>query len=408
MDCPCIYFWLLYNINTVGARHALPLQLNFLLGGIELFDRKLFKNFDYTLLIIVLLLVAFGIMMITSATSSTLNDADKYVFVKKQVISFAVGLIFMTFAIAIDYNMIGSLMWYLYGFNIFILLLVKVFGADIHGAKSWIQFGSFSFQPSEISKVIIIVFLAKFISSLHEQDSQSINSPKNLGIILGLVSVPILLIALQPDFGTNMVIVVIIVAMLYAAKLNYKYFLSAFLGIAVMAPIGWFFVLKSYQKDRIKVFLNPDMDPLNRGFQVIQSKIAIGSGMFSGKGLFQGTQTQMGYLPFKESDFIFSVIGEEMGFIWSMVVLLLFGFLLLKLIDIARNSRDFYGSLIAIGIAAMIGIHVFQNIGMTIGLMPVTGIPLSFISYGGSSLIANMIGIGLVLNISMRRQKITF
>lgn len=346
--------------------------------------------------------------MISSATSSVASEIDKYSFVKKQLISFCIGLVLMIIVLLIDYNIIGSLFWYFYGLNIVILLLVKFFGTEINGAKSWIQIGSSTIQPSEFAKVLIIIFMAKLISNLRENDHNIINSPKYLGLILALLAVPLLLILAQPDFGTAMVVVVIITAILFAAKLSYKYFLSGGLIVAISAPLLWFFKLEEYQKDRIRVFLNPDLDPLNRGFQVIQSKIAIGSGNLLGKGIFQGTQTQMGFLPFKETDFIFSVIGEELGFIWCMAILLLFGVLLLKLIDIARNSKDFFGSMLVVGITAMIGIHVFQNIGMTVGLMPVTGIPLPFISYGGSSLMANMIGIGLALNVAMRRQKITF
>lgn len=372
-----------------------------------MFDRKLFRRFDYTVLAIVIILIGIGLLMITSATGSVVNEAQKYVFLKKQIIAFVIGIGLMTLAISIDYNLIGKFFWYLYGTSIFILLLVKLIGVEINGAKSWIQFGSFSFQPSEFAKILIIIFLAKYISILYDTDHRAINSPFQLGIIILFLAVPLMLIFIQPDFGTAMVLTVVIATMLFTADLTLKYFFAAGATILGAIPFLWM-SLKDYQKDRIEVFLNPELDPLNRGFQIIQSKIAIGSGGFWGKGLFDGIQTQMGFLPFKETDFIFSVIGEELGFFWGMIILLLFGILLLKFVDVMRNSKDLFGTLIVSGVTAMIGIHVFQNIGMTIGIMPITGIPLPFISYGGTSLMANMIGVGLVLNVGMRRNKITF
>lgn len=373
-----------------------------------MFEKKYFKNFDYGLLIAVLILIFTGMLMIWSAISSSQSEADKISIISKQIISFIIGAILIIIILIFDYNYIGKFFWYFYGFSLFILIIVKIIGTEINGAKSWIQFGTFSFQPSEFAKILLILFLAKILTDLREKADNLINRPKYLAMILGLMSIPLLLILLQPDFGTAAVIVFIIAIMLFAANLSIKYFFGAGGLVLISTPIIWFFALQEYQKDRIRVLLNPDLDPLNRGFQVIQSKIAIGSGGVFGKGLFQGIQTQMGFLPFKETDFIFSVIGEELGFIWSMLIILLFAFILLRLIDIARNSKDFFGSMIVIGVSAMIGIHVLQNIGMTLGLMPVTGIPLPFLSYGGTSLMANMIGIGLVLNIAMRRQKITF
>jgi rod shape determining protein RodA len=374
----------------------------------KLFDRKLLKNLDYVILIVVFILAAIGLIMIASATNSNVSDFDKYAFVKKQAVSFGIGLVLMIIAMSIDYNVIGNFIWYIYGINIVMLLIVKFFGKEINGAKSWIKIGGFSLQPSEFSKVFMILFTAKIIYEIVKDHDNDINIPKNLIGVLALCAVPLALILSQPDFGTAMVIIAIIGVILYAAKLSYKYFFTALGLVVVSAPLLWFFKLKPYQKDRIRVFLDPSSDPQNKGFQVIQSKIAIGSGQFFGKGLFQGVQTQMGYLPFKESDFIFSVIGEELGFVCCAVLLLLFGILLLKLIDIARNAKEVYGSLIVIGIATMIGVHVFQNIGMTIGIMPITGITLPFISYGGSSLFTSMIAIGLVLNVGMRRHKINF
>ena len=211
----------------------------------------------------------------------------------------------------------------------------------------------------------------------------------------------------QPDLGSSMVLLAIFFVMMFAGGANIKLLSGLILSGVLLAPIAWF-SLEGFQKKRILVFLNPNMDPLGAGYHVIQSKIAVGSGGLLGKGLYRGTQNQLQFLPEQHTDFIFSVLGEELGFIGGILLLVLYLFLILRMLNIASKSKDLYGMLIIVGVITMFTFHIFINIGMTIGIMPITGLPLPFMSYGGSSFITNMIAVGLVLNVGMRRYKILF
>ncbi|MFA5522996.1 MAG: FtsW/RodA/SpoVE family cell cycle protein, partial [Tissierellales bacterium] len=255
----------------------------------------------------------------------------------------------------------------------------------------------------EFVKIGVIISLAKFIEKNHEK----LNELFTLIKVLIFAFIPVVLIMLQPDFGTAIVFVFFIFVMLFVAGLDWKYMLiTAVAGIASL-PIIWF-SLDKYQKNRIFDFLDPSRDAMGSGYQVIQSKIAIGSGQIFGMGLYNGNQTQFGFLPEKHTDFIFSVIGEELGLIGGLALILLYFLLLIRLIKIAKNSTDKYGSIMVIGIAAMLTFHILENVGMTMGLMPVTGIPLPFISHGGTFLLSNMICIGLALSVGMKREGLSF
>ena len=242
---------------------------------------------------------------------------------------------------------------------------------------------------------------------MHLSKIENINEPKSLLCVLAHVAPIIFLILMQPDFGTTMVFVIIVAGMLFAAGISYKYVLSALGLIGVSLPIFWQ-LLKDYQKNRILVFFNPESDPLGAGYHVIQSKIAIGSGEIFGKGLFNGTQTQLDFLPAKHTDFIFAVIGEELGLIGCIFVVALLLMLVIRCIYVSNIAKNTLGSYICIGIAFMLMGHIFENVGMCIGLMPVTGIPLPFFSYGGSSLIANFVAIGVVMNVYKQRRRIIY
>jgi len=294
-------------------------------------------------------------------------------------------------------------------FAVCVLLLIMVLipgigsGLEEKGGNRWITFGSFGFQPSEIVKIGFILTMAKHIS-LIEQD---VNKPKTLAFLVLHMVIVVGLVLLQPDLGTALVFISIFITMLFFAGLNYKYILCAIGGVIAAMPVFWFFILRDYQKTRIYTFLNPESDMMNTGYQVVQSKIAVGSGQLFGKGFMKGS-AQFGFLPERHTDFIFSVISEEFGFIGSVIVVALLFAIIGRCIYIARNAKNSLGTYITLGVVAMLLFQVFENVGMCIGLMPVTGITLPFISYGGSSLVTNMVALGLVFNVRYRYKVINF
>lgn len=263
-----------------------------------------------------------------------------------------------------------------------------------------------SLQPSELSKIILIIGLARLLS--HYSEKKKINSPLTLLVILAFLAIPTLLIIKQPDYGTAMVFLVIFAVMVFSAGISLWYVVGCIATVAVSLPFVYLYILPQHAKDRITVFLNPQTDPLGAGYNIIQSMLAVGSGQVWGMGLFNGNQTQLGYLPMKTTDFIYSVISEEMGFIISTLVIILFVLLIIRIFYIGKNAKDSFGSLIAIGIGAMFLAHFVENVGMTIGLMPITGIPLPFISYGGSSMITNFVALGLILSVNRKRKRNMF
>lgn len=366
--------------------------------------RSIIKNTDFILIIVVITLVVIGIFGIYSAGYSTEKSQDEYI---KQTIWFIVSMVAFTATWLIPYNVSGAIGVPAYIASIGLLIGV-LFTAPINGARSWFNLGTFSFQPSEIMKIAYILVLAKFIDYILLKDKNNINKFKNLGIIAVIFLIPTILILKQPDVGTALVFISITFFMLFRAGIAYKYILAAILIAIIIIPISYTFILNDLQKERIIVFLNPETDPLGSGYNAIQSKIAIGSGMLFGTGFLKGTQTQFGYLPVKSSDFIFSVISEEFGFVISLIVIILYAVLLIRIIKISKNSRDKFGSLVAIGVFGMIFFHLLENIAMTMGLLPITGIPLPFVSYGGSNLLTNFISIGLVISISSREGKKMF
>ncbi|MBZ4645014.1 MAG: rod shape determining protein RodA [Petroclostridium sp.] len=373
-----------------------------------MFDKKLLRNLDTITIIIVVILVSVGIVAISSATH--VHETGDYWAVKRQIMWFVAGLIAMVVVMSIDYNTLGNLSVYMYFFSLLLLVAVLIPGVGVvrNGARSWFDIKVSLIQPAEFIKIIMIITFSKHIEKIKESNESDINSIKNLCTLVAHMALPIFLILKQPDWGTAAVFIGIMIVILFIAGISYKYIVAAFATSAAVLPLLFFFVMKEYQRERLLVFWDPNRDPLGRGYHVIQSKIAIGSGQLYGKGLFHGTQTHLGYLPEQHTDFIFSVIGEELGFIWSSIIIILFVILLLRFLYLATLAKEDFGSYIIIGITAMIFFHILINIGMTMGLAPVTGIPLPFISYGGSSLLTNMMAIGLVLNVAMRRQKINF
>lgn len=368
----------------------------------NIIDKKLLRNIDTGIVITTIILVIVGMVAIASATQFTSGGNPRYVTI--QGVAFVIGIIAIVLLLLIDYNSFGDMQTAIYVINILLLLSVFVLGEEHKGAKSWINLGPVNFQPAELVKIGFILAFAKHL----EIRKSKLNNLPDLAISIGYIMVPISLIILQNDVGTALVFLFISAIMFFAAGINYKFMIGAVITFILSTPLLWFFALQPRQKNRIKVFLNPELDPRDSGYQVIQSKTAIGSGQFWGEGLFNGTLNNNGFIPERHTDFIFSVLGEELGFIGAVIVVILFTILLLRCIHIAKAAKDTFGMLICVGITAMYLFHVLENIGMTIGIMPVTGIPLPFISYGGSSLITNLLAIGLVINVGMRRQVIRF
>lgn len=351
------------------------------------------KKTEWALLFTVLCLSIFGITVIYSATR-TLNTISNVIV---QSASFLIGTAGLLFAWRFDYEQFKGIIKPIYIFSVIILIAVLLFGiSGDWGARSWIRFGVVGIQPSEIAKICFIITFSYHLSAV-EEDLNRV--PVVFGLVLHLLLL-VGLIMLQPDLGSTLVFLFMFVCMLFTAKISWKYIIPVGCAGVLSLPLIYKYMLSEYQQKRIQVFFNPELDPLNRGYNVIQSKIAVGSGQLWGKGFLNGTQNQLGYLPTKYTDFIFSVICEEFGLIGALAVTLALFFVIWKCFKIAQHADNLFGRYICVGVGAMLLFHVFENIGMCLGLMPVTGIPLPFISYGGTSLITMLTGIGLVMSVS--------
>ena len=360
------------------------------------------KNMEWGILIAAIILSVIGMIALFSATQET--EYDEF---KKQIIWFVISIIVMIIMMCIDYEILIKIAPITYG--LFIILLIAVlFTPPINGATSWFDIGFFSFQPGEFAKIFVILFLTYTINKVQSGNKSEINNPLKILIVLGAVLLPVLLIVKQPDYGTAIAFIMATALMLYSAGLDKRYII-AIIALAIIAvPLLYQFVLPEHAKKRIDIFLDPESDPRGAGYNIIQSKLAIGAGGLTGMGLLKGNQTQLGFLYPKTTDFIFAVIGEEMGFFVAGGIIILYVFLITKCIYIAKTAKDSSGTLIASGITGVFLFHMIENIGMVMGLLPITGVPLPFISYGGSSLITNFICIGILLNISGKRQKTIF
>lgn len=364
--------------------------------------KKIFTNFDYWLFLLIAVIFTFGVLAIASATNVQTDGLSRQF--KMQIIAFALGIIIMLVMQFLNYEVFGEIHYLIYGLSIAVLLLVYVPGLGVirNNARSWIALGPIDIQTSELAKIGFIIFFAKFL--------EKNNGVKSfLDILKCLVSLaPFLaLVMAQPDLGSALVFVFIAFGMMFVAGLPYRYILMG----AVTAAVGFPLIynnLKDHQKQRIDAFLNPNDTSLPGNYHVMQSKITIGSGQLYGKGLFQGVYHRLDYLPVQESDFIFAVFVEEMGFVGGAFIIGLYILFLLRLVHISRKTKDDFGSLIIIGIVFMFAFQIIENIGMTMGVMPVTGITLPFFSYGASSIVTSMIALGLTESIYVRRKKSTF
>jgi rod shape determining protein RodA len=355
--------------------------------------QKLFKDLHLPLILAVIGLAALGLFFIYSAS---FRDPGQYEV--KQIFWIAIGLAVMIAVPYLGYRPFISVAYLFYGFSILLLILVYFVGSTRLGAQRWLTLGPFVIQPSEFAKLGTLLALVNYLGSHNPVQGQ-------LKIVLGalaIMAVPWILVAKQPDLGSALLFVPMVLTILFLWGIRWRYLIIALAGVLVAAPLAWE-MLKEYQRKRILVFLNPNLDPLGSGYTAVQSKIAVGSGGLFGKGYLAGTQTQLHFVPEHHTDFIFCVIGEELGFIGSMLVLCLYAYLFHSIFLIMQHTTDIKAKLLSGGVLALLVAHVLINVGMTIGLMPIAGVPLPLVSYGGSSFVMNCIALGLVLSVYKER-----
>ena len=362
-------------------------------------DPKSISKFNWSLLLAILAVSIIGIIAINSANHGRTEPFFRDLYIK-QIYWILIGLIAMSAALVIDCRDLSRYAYAIYIITILALVYVVVAGDAASGAKRWIRIGSLSIQVSEFAKIALILALAKYFESGKIQGQYFF---KNLWLPALLTGIIVMLIAIQPDLGTAIMVFLIFLVFITAIEIDGASLTKLFGTVVLLIPSLWFF-LRDYQKKRIMTLFNPEMDPLGAGYHSIQSKIAIGSGGFWGKGLFMGTQSRLNFLPEKHTDFIFSVFAEETGFVGVAALLLLYLFIILKGLNIAFHARDRFDLFLALGVVGSVSFYALFNIGMTVGLFPITGLPLPLVSYGGSSLVTNFFALGLLLNIGMRRK----
>src|SRR5512139_3586782 len=360
-------------------------------------DRLLLIHFDWILLGFVLAIASIGILNLYSATAKIeISGTPLYL---KQIFWVLIGLAIMVPIAFIEYRFYSDVGYIAYSIALFLLIVVLGYGMITSGAQRWVKIGSLSFQPSEFVKIALIMALAKFFQRPSDRKGYSL---KQLGLPFFLLLFPMGLILKQPDLGTAIILFLVFFSILIFVKIRWASLLVVVLPGAAAAPLLWRF-LKEYQKKRIVTFFNPDLDPLGAGYHLIQSKIAVGSGGILGKGFTNGTQCKLGFLPEQQTDFIFSALGEEWGLLGALVVVGLYAALIIWGLRICVEAKDRFGAILSFGVVAMLFWHSFINMGMVLGIMPVVGIPLPLLSYGGSFMLSTLIGVGLLLNVSMRR-----
>ncbi|MBL7130265.1 MAG: rod shape-determining protein RodA [Candidatus Omnitrophica bacterium] len=360
---------------------------------------------DRIILFTTIVILALSLLTLYSSCHQKGEFVRRAVFFK-QLLWIFVGLLFTFIFYKIDYRKLWDFIWPLYGFVFLALVLVLFFGRTKLGAQRWLELGGFNFQPSELGKIAVILVLSRHFSQKSFEELkifQNRLSPiKGFIIPLGITLIFALLVAVQPDLGTAVIYIFIFMFLVFLIEVRFKYILYFVCLILLASPFFWFF-LRGYQKDRLLVFLNSNRDPLGAGYTIIQSKIAVGSGRLLGKGWLAGTQNQLNFLTERHTDFIFSTIGEEWGFLGSVILIILFYILIKRILRLSLLIYDPFAKNLCLCIASLIFIQFFINIAMTIGFMPVVGLPLPFISYGGSSLVSFLLLIGIVLNISKSR-----
>ena len=356
--------------------------------------RRYLDNFDSILFFSVLAVASVGLGVIYSASA---GEPAPGPFLR-QSLWLLLGLIGLSLALAIDYHTFAEFSYIIYGMAVLLLLLTLLVGRSVNASQSWLGFGSLQMQPSELAKVATILMLAAYLGRSRVQGLGFIN----FAAIAGIVGLPVFLIMRQPDLGTAATFAPLLAGVVFLAGIRVRTLVVLTLIVALTLPIVWGH-LKPYQKERVKSFLEPTRDPKGAGYQLIQSLIAVGSGGIVGKGFLAGTQGQLRFLPEQHTDFVFAVLAEERGFIGSFLVRALYFVIIYRCIAIARSARDRLGAYLVMGVVFVIGGQVLLNVGVVVGLLPTTGVPLPLMSYGGSSLVCTMISMGLVLNVWKRR-----
>jgi rod shape determining protein RodA len=369
------------------------------------FETKVYSGshfrFEWPLILVTLVLAVVGLCLIYSATSH-MGEAGR-VLVIKQITWCSLGLVLMALFLLFDYKLLEK--WAIWFYLLAIVALIAVWGLGkvTAGSKRWIEISFMRLQPSEFAKLAVVIILAKYF---HARVRNGEGDLKHLATALGLAAVPAVLVALQPDLGTAGVIMLVAASMILFGGMGRRALIWSGGALVVIIPILLLAgdrLLMDYQKKRLLTYLDPSYDPLGSGYHIIQSQIAIGSGGLLGKGFLQGTQNQLMFLPVKHTDFIFSILAEEMGFVGCAAVLALFAVMFLRGLDVAEKARDTFGVFLALGCVSVLFWHVVINVGMVMGMFPVVGVPLSFLSYGGSSLLASFLAISILVNVGMRR-----
>jgi rod shape determining protein RodA len=363
-----------------------------------MFDRRLVLNFDWPLFAICLIMSILGIINLYSAGSFSLRHSTTPYYLK-QLYWLLIGLGLLAVTVSIDYQLMARHAYLIHGLSVFLLVLALFWGRSAAGTHRWLQIGGFSFQPSELAKITLVLLLSRYFSNLTISKSYGL---QDFAYPILVTIITFVLIFLEPDLGTAALLVLVFISFVFFLHLGLRYIVVFLVSGAALLPVAWQF-LEEYQKRRVFAFLSPGKYSLQAGYQAIQSKIAVGSGMFFGKGFLCGTQSQLRFLPEQHTDFVFSVVAEEWGFVGSLLVVLLFFLTISRGLRIASQSRDRLGSLVAAGLVLVILWQVLINVGMVTGLFPIVGIPLPFLSYGGSSLVTTWVIIGILLNIRMRK-----
>lgn len=361
-------------------------------------EKHTFKHVDFNFAFVILALQLIGLINLFSATHGLRDDISSLFY--QQIMWLCIGWTFFIVLTMFDYQFFSRIAFVLYALNLAALVLVEAMGSGIAGVSRWISLGFFRYQPSETMKLCIILVVARLLANKSYPRGMGL---KDMFLPAILILVPFGLIAKQPDLGSASILAAIGFSMLLFVRLQTKIIVAGVIALLIAAPMAWTFGLKDYQRERVRTFLSPTSDPRGAGYHSIQSRIAVGSGRILGKGFRKGTQAQLEFLPERHTDFIFSVLGEEHGFIGSITTVALFLVLMVLGVVIASQARDKFGALLTVGMVLFMFFHVFVNIGMVIGLLPVKGSPLPLFSYGGSNLLATMVGLGLVSSISYRK-----